>query len=451
VSIRIRLALSVALTTVLVVIVVALVQFVALRSFLTLAEKERLETLVPPLQATLTAQLERAGTPLNLSALPRNVDVRVIQNGNVLVQTAEFPPVSLAEPVGYRPLYKHNVLIASLKLRGRPVTVQLGSDLISTINPPRAYMRALAVTAPLAAAVVALLSFVLAGRMLRPLTRLEESAAAVGRDGNLRVQLPGVSRQDELGRLAQTLQTTFAQLAKVREREEEFTQAAAHDLRSPLAALKTRLQGALSGPRTDTELREDITEALADVERMRQLTEHLLLLAQGEKAVQMMPVDLARLVGEVVDRAREHSPDVDMSFITSGDTTLIGDEMLLRQLIDNLITNALKHAGAADIQVSAIGQEQAIDLVVRDSGPGVPEVALPRLAEPFFRTDRARAGDGNGLGLAIVRHVAELHGAVLSAENRSPSGFLVTVVFRGEEEKSASATTSVNPLIPAVL
>lgn len=429
-NVRTRLALSVALTTVLVVLVATAIQFLALRSFLTLAERERLEMLLPPLQTTLAAQLGRSERgPLDLSVLPRNVDVRVIQNGRVLVQSAEFPPLALTEPAGYRPLFRHNVLITGFSLRGQPVRVQLASDLISTINPPRAYLRALAVTAPVAALVVALLSFALAGRMLRPLARLEESAAAVGRGGNLRVQLPGAGRRDELGRLAQTLQTTFSQLASLREREEEFTHAAAHDLRSPLAALKTRLQGSLSGPRSGQELREDITEALADVERMRQLTEHLLLLARGEKTVQMVPTDLARLVGEVVDRARERSPEVTMYFETSGDTTVLGDDMLLTRLVDNLIANGLKHAGGADMQVCVSAGKQMVVLSVRDSGPGVPEAALPRLVEPFYRADRARGGDGNGLGLSIVRRVAEIHCAALKVENWRPNGLLVTVEF----------------------
>jgi signal transduction histidine kinase len=434
-NVRTRLFLSVALTTVLVVLMVAAIQFLALRSFLTLAERERLELLVPVLQNTLSAQLERPerGPPV-LSALPRNVDVRVIRNGSVLVQSAEFPPLQLSEPAGYRPLFKHNVLVTGFKLQGESVRVQLASDLISTINPPRAYLRALAITAPVAALVVALLSFALAGRMLRPLARLEESAAAVGRGGNLRAEFPGAGRRDELGRLALTLQTTFAQLANVREREEEFTQAAAHDLRSPLAALKTRLQGSLSGPRSVQELREDISEALADVERMRQLTEHLLLLARGEKSVQMASTDLARLVGEVVDRARERSPDTGMYFETSGDTTVLGDDMLLTRLIDNLIANGLKHASGADIQVSVnteyrTPELRAVTVSVRDSGPGVPEAVLPRLIEPFYRADRVRGGDGNGLGLSIVRRVAEIHGAVLKVTNGRPRGLVVTVTF----------------------
>lgn len=162
---------------------------------------------------------------------------------------------------------------------------------------------------------------------------------------------------------------------------------------------------------------------------MRQLTEHLLLLARGKKTVQMASTDLSRLVGGVVDRAREHSPDINMYFETSGETTVLGDEMLLARLVSNLIANGLKHASGTDMQVDVRAQQQMVTLSVRDAGPGVPEAALPRLVEPFYRADRARAGDGNGLGLSIVRRVAEIHSASLSIENGRPNGLLVTVTF----------------------
>ena len=444
-TIRARLALGVALTTVLVVLVVAAVQFLALRSFLGLAEHERLEQLVPQLSVRLAAQLAAAGpsagggAALNLSGLPRNIDIRVVQAGRVLVQSPGFPAVPLDARPGYRALANHNVLIAPLRLPGGPANAQLASDLLGVVNPLRAYLRALMITAPAAALLAALLSFLLAGRLLGPLAALERAAARLEPGGDLRAVLPGAGRRDELGRLADTLQVTFGQLADVRERELDFTHAAAHDLRGPLAALKTRLQGSLAGPRSTPELREDMAEALADVERMRRLTDHLLLLAGGSRGVQLLPLDLAALAGEAVDRARERSPDVRLDFETWGDSTVLGDEGLLTHLIDNLIENGLRHGGGADMQVSVGGEGGtgrggtggggAVRLSVRDGGPGVPDAALPRLVEPFYRADPARSGEGNGLGLAIVRRAAQAHGATLHFENCRPSGLHAWLEF----------------------
>ncbi|WP_425148666.1 sensor histidine kinase [Deinococcus sp.] len=429
-SIRARLALGVALLTVGVVLVVAAVQFLALRSFLGLAERERLELLVPALETALDRQLGRAArAPLDLSALPRSVDIRVLQAGRVLAQTQGFPPISPGERPGYRPLAGHNVLIAPIRLQGRPATAQIGSDLLGILNPLRAYLRALAITAPAAALLAALLSFALAGRLLRPLADLERAAARLGQGGHLRSPLPGATGRDELGRLAATLQTSFAQLAEVREREEAFTQAAAHDLRSPLAALKTRLQGSLAGPRSAADLRDDVAEALADVERMRRLTEHLLLLAHGSRAVQRLPLDLAHLTGEAVDRARVLSPETNLDFETQGQTAVLGDETLLTHLIDNLIENGLRHGHGADMQVKVSGDLTGVRLSIRDHGPGVPEAALTRLTEAFYRADPARGGHGNGLGLAIAHRAALAHGAALSFQNGQPRGLHVVLTF----------------------
>lgn len=427
-SIRTRLALGVALQTAVVVLVVAAVQFLTLRSFLALAEYERLEMLVPRLAQEVRTRPAGA-QPLNIATLPRNVDARVIQDGRVVAVTEEFPPLPPELPDGYARRAGHEVLVAPVSLRGRAATVQIASDVLGVVNPLRAYLRALAVTVPTAAALVALLSFILAGRLLRPLARLQAAAARVGQGGDLRSPLPGAGRGDELGRLAGTLQASFAQLADVREREEDFTRAAAHDLRSPLAALKTRLQGSLAAPRSEAELRDDMAEALSDVERMRRLTEHLLLLATGGREVRRVPVDLARVAGEAVDRAREVAPDVRLDFETRGETGVLGDEALLTHLVENLIGNGVRHGQGAAMRVRVAGRGGRVCLAVEDAGPGVPEAALARLTEPFYQVDAARSG-GNGLGLAIVRRVAEAHGALLRFENRPPGGLLVTVEFR---------------------
>ena len=429
-TIRARLALGAALQTAVVVLVVAAVQFLALRSFLSLAEYERLEMLLPKLERALAARAPAAGgAPANIAALPRNVDVRVVQGGRVVAQTPGYPPIARDLPLGYAPRAGHNVLVATVNLNGRAATAQLASDVLGAVNPLRAYLRALAITVPTAAALVALLSFVLAGRLLLPLARLEAAAARLGRGGHLRDPLPGAGRGDELGRLADTLQRSFAQLADVREREEEFTRAAAHDLRSPLAALTVRLQGSLAGPRSPAEWREDAGEALADVQRMRRLTEHLLLLARGAREVRLRPLDLAHLAGEAVDRAREGALGARLDFETRGNAAVLGDEALLARLLENLIGNGLRHGGDVHVEVLGAGESGGARLLVSDTGPGVPEAALPRLTEPFYQVDAARVGEGNGLGLAIVRRVAEVHGAALRIENGRGGGLCVTVTF----------------------
>lgn len=428
-KIRTRLALGAGVQTALVVLLVAAAQFLTLRSFLAVAEFERLEMLLPRLEQELAARPVGTGVPLEIQALPRNVDVRVWQGGRIVAQTPAFPAVPGTLPPGYQASAGHDVLVASVTLNGRPATAQLASDVLGVVNPLRAYLRALMVSAPAAALLVALLSFWLAGRLLRPLTELEVAAEGVGREGDLRAALPGAQGRDELGRLAGVLQTTFGQLAEVREREADFTRAAAHDLRSPLAALKMRLQGALSGPRSAEELRDELAEALTDVDRMRHLTDHLLLLARGAREMERRPVNLARLAGGLVDRAREQTPDVPLDFVAQGDSLVAGDAALLTHLIDNLIGNGVRHGQGAAMLVEVRAAPHGVLLRVSDAGPGVPPEVLGRLTEPFYRVDGSRSGEGNGLGLAIAHQIAQAHGARLTIGHGQPSGLQVSVEF----------------------
>jgi signal transduction histidine kinase len=425
-----------ALITVLVVLIVAAVQYLTLSSFLALGERQRLELLVPGVVSALSA--ESSSAALQSAGLPRSVDVRVIQGGRVVAVSEEFPKLALDLTPSYALRGSHNVLVRRLTLRGVPTSLQLASDVLGVIDPLRAYLQALAVSVPVAGLLVALLSFALAGRLLRPLARLQAAAAAVGQGGSLRTPLPEAGRPDELGQLARVLQTSFSQVADVREREEAFTRAAAHDLRSPLAALKTRLQGALAGPRSPLELREEIAEALSDVDRMRRLTEHLLTLARGAQDVQLTALDLAGVVGEAVDRVRERCPDLPLEFATWGQTQILGDAALLTHLTQNLLDNSVRHGEGAPVAVSVVGSASGVRLSVADSGPGVPEEAVPHLSKPFYQLDTARGGEGNGLGLAIVQRVADTHGARLSFGRQWPSGLEVVIEF-------SSAGTSSRP------
>jgi len=162
-TIRTRLALGVALQTAIIVLVVAAVQFLALRSFLVASESQRLEGLMPRLTAELDHRPLTARPPLVITSLPRNVDARVVQGGQVVAVTDEFPALPLTLPAGYAPRAGHQVLVAPLVLRGQPATAQIASDVLGVVDPLRAYLRALAVTVPAAALLVALLSSALGG------------------------------------------------------------------------------------------------------------------------------------------------------------------------------------------------------------------------------------------------------------------------------------------------
>lgn len=430
-----RLAVTLVAQTVVVLLVTALALFLVLGRFLRAGEAQRLERLVS--QVSIQENRERR-QPLELEDdFPDDVHVRLLSGGEVVAATPDFPPVPTDTPMGYSLSAQHQVLARAVREDGRQYLLQLAGDPTGIQLALRAYLLALAVIVPVAALLVAVLSNWVATAMLAPVRRLELAAAAVSTSHELRTPLPGADATDELGRLAHTLQTTFGHLADGMDREVAFLRAAAHDLRSPLTALKTRVEGVLTRPRDPGAYRVALTELRSDVDRMVRLVDHLLVLAKGGAPQAMTALDLAKVAAAVVDTARAARPGVLLTTSLAPDTPLVrGDAMLLSQLLGNLIENAAHHAAGAPTHVRTWREPNGgAALEVRDAGPGVAEAELERLGEAFYRSDQARSRatgsspPGSGLGLAIVKRIVEWHDAQWTLSSHPGAGFSVTVRF----------------------
>ncbi|WP_189092473.1 sensor histidine kinase [Deinococcus ruber] len=368
--------------------------------------------------------------------VPPDVQVRVSLGRSVLIVSRQFPaglPLSV-DPGVYR-LGDRYVLAQQLGSRGGYALLTLALSSQATDDARRAFLRAVLIILPLTLLVACLGAWWAAGRMLRPVAALERSAREIGESGDLTRPVPGAGGQDELSRLAGTLQTTFRQLEATRAREVQFLRAAAHDLRSPLAALKTRVALSLSRERGPERYRQDLQEVGQDLSRLSTLAEHLLLLARSPQTMARQPVPLLEVAADALDAARSRFPDQDMdlsSDLSAGALSVPGDRILLGQAILNLLQNAAHHAPGAEVRLSVRRIGAQVHLSVHDDGPGVPPEVLARLGEAFYRPDEARSGPGasgggHGLGLAIVRHVAELHGGTLELLSTPGQGFTATL------------------------
>ncbi|GGS02128.1 sensor histidine kinase [Deinococcus sedimenti] len=456
-TLRARLALWAALATGVAVLLVAGGLYWSVNGFLLQAQEQRVMSVLGTVQGRVEGLLrprpsdDLLGSVLGVQQISvsqadleriaddvdrRGVDLRVIARqagGLASVGTPSFPsgvPVTLGP--GLHLTGTH--LILERPLRG--ASLQIAVDARSLREAREAFLRALVALVPLALLLSLLVGWVVAGRLLRPVRALEGAAHAIGQGGDLRRPLPGAGDGDELARLALTLQRSFAHLADARDREQGFLRAAAHDLRSPLAALTARVEGTLARDRDAERYRADLREIGTDITRLSTLANHLLLLARDPAAVQRAPVPLRDLAADAVDRARELDPLADVDLDGAGAVTVPGDRVLLGQAIWNLTTNAVRHAPGATVLVQVRAVPGGATVTVQDDGPGVDAGTLARLGEAFYRPDASRTADasgagGHGLGLALARHVAGLHGGTLEIGSAPGAGFRVTLHLPG--------------------
>ncbi|WP_433361114.1 ATP-binding protein [Actinoplanes sp. CA-142083] len=315
---------------------------------------------------------------------------------------------------------------ADVRLRSRVVgsgdvlTVALPYGVVEQASSRQ--MLVIVAAVPLLAAVLAGLGWTLVRAALRPVDVLTREAAAISTLENGR-RLPAVAGDDEIARLAATLDAMLARLAVAFAREREFVDDASHELRTPVAVLRGEIELALSED-DPAEVRRSLLAAQDQVDRLARLTEDLLLLARerdGSLAVHREPVDLADLAAA---EARALGPAMGLAITVRGEPVVVeADPDRLRQVFANLAANSAA-AGAATVAVRIGMERTAVRLEWADDGPGFPPDVLASAFERFVRGTSSRAS-GAGLGLSIVRAVMIAHGG--SAGIRNEGGGVVTV------------------------
>ena len=292
----------------------------------------------------------------------------------------------------------------------------------------------LGIGGPLALVLMVVVTWFLVGWTLRPVDAMTAEAAAISASEQGR-RLPVPNTDDELARLAETLNAMLARLEEAIERERRFVDDASHELRTPLSNLKAGLELALRRSRTADELEEEIRSAAEETDRLSRLAEDLLVLARADRGrlpIRREPVDVATLVGGTVEsfaaRAAERHIEIDVH--VPEELRADVDEVRVRQALGNLLDNGLRAApSGGHVSVAAGREDGSLRLEVRDTGPGFPPAFLPVAFEAFTRPDggRSRPSGGAGLGLAIVAAVARAHGGSVRAENPPDGGALVVV------------------------
>ena len=270
-----------------------------------------------------------------------------------------------------------------------------------------------AIGGPIAVLLASLLGYGLAAAALRPVEAIRRRAEEVSLSGG-EERLPLPEAHDEIHRLGETLNEMLERLRRSFERERSFVADASHELRTPVAVIKTEIEGALRAGGHDPQVHEALVASLEECDHLGQLAEDLLVVArtgEGELELQLEQLDVHELLertrGRFADRAHERGRGIQVEADEA--QTVYGDGLRLRQALGNLVDNALRH-GAGDIELSARHEGQGVELAVSDAGAGFEPDFAPHAFDRFTRGDVARSSAGTGLGLAIVRTIAEAHG-----------------------------------------
>jgi two-component system OmpR family sensor kinase len=272
---------------------------------------------------------------------------------------------------------------------------------------------------PVALVLAALAAYGVAAAALHPVeamrTRASEISAA---EPDQRLPVPPT--HDEVARLGATLNDMLERLGEALEHERVFVADASHELRTPLAILRTELELALAEGRSPGELRAAIASAAEETDRLTQLSEDLLTIAQterGELPLRLSRVELTELLEGVRRRFERRAEEEGRGIEVGGpDQAIRGDRLRLDQAVGSVVDNALRYGdGAVSLDVS--NGDQGIEIRVRDQGPGFPAEFLPRAFERFSRASSSRRDGGSGLGLAIVRTVMRAHGGEAEVGN----------------------------------
>lgn len=390
-----------------------------------------------------TAQSLRAGLPQGLATgvLPLPADQQdfdfVMQiwtvDGTLVFQSADRAELPQRAVLGFADVKAHGTVYRMYSVLSRGLVIQVAQDL--AVRRRMAGSLALRTATPilLLAPVLMLLVGWVVSASLAPVARVQRQVAARQADDLTEVAEEGLP--DEVRPLVQELNGLLQRLARAFDAQQRFVADAAHELRSPLAALKLQVQG-LQRARDDATRERALERLGSGIDRATRLIEQLLVLArqQASEAARQRPqplvlTDIARhAVAEAAAAAQGRSIDLGLSRADSG--RVAGHDEALRILVRNLLENALKYTPAGgQVDLSVQAQEGRLVLMVEDSGPGIPADERARVLDRFYRLPDAPAS-GSGLGLAIVKAVADLHGASLSLD-ASPAlgGLRVRVDF----------------------
>jgi signal transduction histidine kinase len=411
----------------------------------------------------LTEVFRREGAPGLISYINTRVGMQIAGERQLLLADAALEPLA-----GNLPAWPQNVparpgtYTVKLELGNRTTDVAMvhatlaggyhllvGRDTARYAPLERRFWYALASAVAILSVLGALGGILIRRALMARIHGIRQTVSAIIQ-GDLSHRLPTHHSTDELNTLSQTINGMLDQIEKLIHGIRNVSNSIAHDLRTPLAELRSRLEElALTKPPIEHTFAE-IDAAVADVDQVIRIFNALLRLAEIDSGLRrsgFVPVDVAAVAAAAVEfyHPAAELKGTSLSLETSGLAPIRGDPVLLAQALGNLIDNALKYTpdyGTIAVAVQR-GADGSVDIVVADSGPGISEAEKPKAVERFYRGDASRGTPGVGLGLSLVDAVARLHGSELKLEDNEP-GLRARIVLTQDTlqiTRAARATT----------
>lgn len=315
-----------------------------------------------------------------------------------------------------------------------PLVVQVARSLGDFDHEMGELLAVLSVAGPVALLVALSGGYFLARRALAPVDHMTATANEVTAQ-RLNQRLDVANPHDELGRLGQTLNGMISRLERSFLEMQRFTADASHELRTPIAVIRTEAEVALGKPLDEAEKQTLLSNVLEECERLTHITDQLLTLSREDAGIAPFPrepVDLHALVEAAAETMRPLAEAKNQRLVMTGNGRAVvsGDPSRLRQVIYNLLDNAIKYTPEQGrIEVATEAADSTVRIVVRDNGIGIPPEHLPRVFDRFYRVDKARsrAEDGSGLGLSIVQSIVAAHGGRIELRSVPQRGATCTV------------------------
>ena len=295
---------------------------------------------------------------------------------------------------------------------------------------------------PVFVVLAAVCGYLLTRRAFAPVRQITQTAREIGEGGDLSRRIGLTGRKDEIHTLAAEFDAMFARLEQAFDREKQFTDDASHELRTPTAVILSQSEYALQNTHPQGETRAALESIHTQAARMAALLSQLLMLARadkGRRVVQREPVDLSELVEMVAETEAEQAEARNITVQTELEPGVMvqGDETLLMRLLINLTENAIRY-GRPGGQVKLTLRRQDGEAVgtVEDDGIGIAPEDLDKIWQRFWQADPARSGGGAGLGLSMVRWIAQAHGGRVTVQSEPGKGSIFTFFLPCEKNEN---------------